>query len=750
MKSFKRVTGLVLALLLVVGMVPTGVLADTVTYTGIDARVYNTNIGGAIQDAQPNIQFATDEMSEIHKPDASVKVNGTWYHTVDSLDAVPSAQQAQYSKYTYDTFEVYARAATNDETFVKDNTYLYVAQLTPTAGVFDELCLIGPIGGMYADITTNSATVYIPVTPTDAQTIDWINFTCSNDGNVIIKDTHSDWVYLYEVNDGSVIADGMYGAPIGQHVLNNAECKALSGSINVKNTPVITLYAVSADEWDNGRTAQVLAYGTYTIPMSDPYITVDNLVFGESTSIIEIGTETGGKYHWNTASASFKGWFTDKEGKNPATAEADAYAIFTLRSYGLFDPDIEASDFTLKCGYDRYVGEYLLPKTDSNAYTVAFFVPSNRISITLEVVGEGGTMSFINYPDSPSISLRPRDDGYAPQDIAISIEPGYYAKSLTVNGETWDDIRNPFNPQMNAQIAENEAFETGIMSFTATTSTVIRLELAPADRITIDYGNNVALYTGLYADEFEWHESGQYWASESYTTLLCSTTAIIDAYGTKHMKSLNTKPDGSGVNAKSNGTHFYWESPEEYTNGISDSITLYVIMECNAHVEYGADDSAWEYREAKAATCTEDGYVAHRYCPNCEAYQVKDANGDYVDSTLSDVTIKKLPHEHTQYTSLNDKQHNVKCAHCDDNYNENHKLVNGVCVCGYYTYIKGDVNGDGYVTDADAVHLLYYTIFPEDYPINQPADFNGDGYVTDADAVYLLYYTIFPEDYPLQ
>ena len=751
MKAFKRVTGLALALMLVIGMVPTYVFADTVTYTGIDARVYDTTIDSVIQNAKPNIQFATDEMSEIHKPDDSVRVSGTWYHTVDILESVPTEKRASYSKYTYDAFEVYVRAVASDEKFAQGNTYLYVAELTPTAGVFSDMCLFGPIGSAYANITPNKATVYIPVTPTEKQSIDWVNFKCTNDGNVTITDVNQDWVYLYEVSDGSVIADSLYGQAIGKYIINNAEHTAIHDSINVKNNPVITIYAVSADEWDNSRTSKVLAYGTYTIPMADPYIEVDNLVFGESTSIIEIGTSTGGKYHWNTAHASFEGWFTDKEGKNPATIEADAYAIFTLRSYGLFASDIQASDFTLKCGFERYIGEYLLPIASSNSYTVAFFVPSNRISFTLEVIGEGGTMNFLNYPDTSSISLRPRDSGtYAPQDISISIEPGYYAKSLKVNGKEWNDVRNPFAPEMNAQIMNNEPYTTGIASFEPTENTVITLELAPADRITIDYGDNHPLYTGRYADEYKWHENGQYWVSESYTTELCIKTAIGDPSYTKHLKELNTKPDGSGISVPAHSTHFYWAPTEEYTNGVSDSITLYVIMECDAHVEYGADDSAWEYREAKPATCTENGYAAHRYCPNCGLYQVKDDHGNYIDSTLSAVTIDKLPHKHTEYTKLNDKQHNVKCAHCDDNYNENHKLVDGVCVCGYYTYVKGDFNGDGYVTDADAVYLLYYTIFPEDYPINQPADFNGDGYVTDADAVYLLYYTIFPEDYPLQ
>ena len=63
--------------------------------------------------------------------------------------------------------------------------------------------------------------------------------------------------------------------------------------------------------------------------------------------------------------------------------------------------------------------------------------------------------------------------------------------------------------------------------------------------------------------------------------------------------------------------------------------------------------------------------------------------------------------------------------------------------------LLGDVNDDDEVTESDAVHLLFYTFFPEDYPVSQDCDFDGDGEVTESDAVYLLFYTLFPEDYPL-
>ncbi|MBR6916242.1 MAG: hypothetical protein IKN36_07770, partial [Clostridia bacterium] len=66
-----------------------------------------------------------------------------------------------------------------------------------------------------------------------------------------------------------------------------------------------------------------------------------------------------------------------------------------------------------------------------------------------------------------------------------------------------------------------------------------------------------------------------------------------------------------------------------------------------------------------------------------------------------------------------------------------------------WSVLRGDFNGDEKITDADAIYLLFYTFFPETYPLNQEGDINGDGAVTDADAIYVLFHTFFPETYPL-
>ncbi len=63
--------------------------------------------------------------------------------------------------------------------------------------------------------------------------------------------------------------------------------------------------------------------------------------------------------------------------------------------------------------------------------------------------------------------------------------------------------------------------------------------------------------------------------------------------------------------------------------------------------------------------------------------------------------------------------------------------------------VIGDLDGDGKVTDDDAILLLFHVFFPKQYVLNQPADFNGDGKVDDDDAIYLLFNSFFPEQYVL-
>ena len=64
-------------------------------------------------------------------------------------------------------------------------------------------------------------------------------------------------------------------------------------------------------------------------------------------------------------------------------------------------------------------------------------------------------------------------------------------------------------------------------------------------------------------------------------------------------------------------------------------------------------------------------------------------------------------------------------------------------------FVPGDLDENGEIDINDAIYLLYYTFFPDDFLMNQQVDFNGDRTIDINDAIYVLYYTFFPEDYPL-
>lgn len=351
------------------------------------------------------------------------------------------------------------------------------------------------------------------------------------------------------------------------------------------------------------------------------------------------------------------------------------------------------------------------------------FVNYKPITFTLEVIGEGGTMSFINYPDANVISLKPLLSGkYPSQDILMSIEPGYYAKSLKVNGVEWDDPRHPFGYYSNKRIMNDTPYKAGIPSFEPVDDTVITLELAPADRITIDYGDNQPSYIGDYADEYLWHSNGQYWAAETYTVTLCSTYAFKNPPdNTKQLRSLNTKPDGTGIDLPTTSNHFIWEPLPEYQNGQRDEITLYAIMECKSHVEYGAVDNAWEYREAKAASCTAEGWIEHRYCPNCGQYQIRDSYEDYVAVSPNDVKIEKLSTK-----PCTDGDGDGLCDKCSAKFPE-----------------KGDISGGGQINIGNVARIYAHargtTILTDSSQLFK-ADVTNDGKVNIGDVAKLYAY----------
>ena len=75
----------------------------------------------------------------------------------------------------------------------------------------------------------------------------------------------------------------------------------------------------------------------------------------------------------------------------------------------------------------------------------------------------------------------------------------------------------------------------------------------------------------------------------------------------------------------------------------------------------------------------------------------------------------------------------------------------GLVTCTYTVEggIPGDVDLNGNVDVDDVLALLWYVLFPDDYPIDAEADFDKNDSVDVDDVLTLLWYVLFPEDYPL-
>ena len=63
--------------------------------------------------------------------------------------------------------------------------------------------------------------------------------------------------------------------------------------------------------------------------------------------------------------------------------------------------------------------------------------------------------------------------------------------------------------------------------------------------------------------------------------------------------------------------------------------------------------------------------------------------------------------------------------------------------------LVADFDGNGKVNEDDAIYLLWYVFFPEDYAVNGWVDMDGNQLLDEDDAIYLLWHVFFPEDHPL-
>lgn len=127
---------------------------------------------------------------------------------------------------------------------------------------------------------------------------------------------------------------------------------------------------------------------------------------------------------------------------------------------------------------------------------------------------------------------------------------------------------------------------------------------------------------------------------------------------------------------------------------------------------------------------------------------------------ISDETVSKINANTTVSTLLSNINEAQYCAifNGETQLNDDDIVGTGMVIklfdgtdekASYTLVVTGDLDGNGFITDRDAIYLLYNTFLPQQYPLTQNCDFDKDGYVTDKDAIYLLYHTFLPETYPI-
>ena len=147
----------------------------------------------------------------------------------------------------------------------------------------------------------------------------------------------------------------------------------------------------------------------------------------------------------------------------------------------------------------------------------------------------------------------------------------------------------------------------------------------------------------------------------------------------------------------------------------------------------------------REATCKETGMYCYTYASQVRSnyrvdfyFEIEQLSHNYVDDTTPPTCTERGYTDHI-------------CSMCGEGIRDNyvdpvgHHYISGVCtVCGkadlnFTNLMKGDLNGDGDITSADAVILAKYladlTELSEDQLL--AADLNSDGDVTSADAVLM-------------
>jgi hypothetical protein len=592
----------------------------------------------------------------------------------------------------------------------------------------------------------------------DEQYIKNLLLNCSRDGTVRMHPTPAPGnVFAYITTTGAfsetLIADN-HNVPVGTYTVDLHDFTLLDTNIkvNIQGKPHVQVIEISETEWNAKGNATILGYGHDIVEIAKPYIKLNTtFTFDSYIPSSAIGDNDIGLYSYDTARADFLNWYTDKEATSVAQTDVGSYAVFDLYSAGGFATEINPADMVLRTKTDTYTGGHIISRS-TNKMRVSFLIssitpePPMYPTMTAKSPVEGvkvlcAPAGSYNWAESATAKRSPIDNSLMPITVCFQTEPGYEITKVIVNGEPRDDIR-PYGKNVYYPLSTTEPDEKTV-NVTIEVDSVVTCEVRKTDKITI-----------VYDEKCEARCPTTYYAPEGYGAQLCRRSDIYDVNTRRYLYALNTKPDGTGYNVPRMDEVFVWGADAPGHNNLQyDEITLYAMVYCSGHYELnGSVAGTFTEFAAKEATCTTTGNIRYRTCSECGAYEYYNEGAQkWLICTYQDTIVPVKEHD-CHFSAYDDNTHTKACRNCSFETIEDHNFVNGKCICGAIdsaAYIVGDINSDGEVTDADATYLLYYTIFPDDYPISQPADYDKDGTISDADANYLLYYTIFPDDYPL-
>ncbi len=157
---------------------------------------------------------------------------------------------------------------------------------------------------------------------------------------------------------------------------------------------------------------------------------------------------------------------------------------------------------------------------------------------------------------------------------------------------------------------------------------------------------------------------------------------------------------------------------------------------------------------------SDDNYTYAYSAPTCVAagsktytYKHDDAGLNGLVAVTITLDIDTNAHTYGNWASINGAQHSRTCenGNCGHVETANHTFNEGACTCGY-TFVKGDLDGDGDVDANDAVWLARAVAdeTKANYPILEDyCDFDNSDTVNVEDARYLLRHLFNQTGYPL-